>query len=215
MKISTPILAVLCVVSAAAGAASLAPERKAEHNVLVSQENPSVHITLPAQAQHVGAHRWVLYDVADCELHVFVEADKQQKVERLYWIQFEGYIPSRPESRYDYSRDSTTTIADKEFFVRPRFGESQEKGKPGSDLEQVQRLLRENGYTLPDHMVNTRFVHLFDDRRKELMIIYAEDMAPLGLTTQQLLPGGLAEERWPEISKQVVESAKSRIALEW
>jgi hypothetical protein len=215
MKISTPILAVLCALSSSAGAASLAPERKAERNVLVSQENPRVRITLPTQAQHVGAHRWVLYDVADCELHVFVEANKQQKIERLYWIQFEGYIPSRPESRYDYSRDGTTTIAGKEFFVRPRFGETQEKGKPGSDLEQVQRLLRENGYTLPDHMVNTRFVHLFNDRRKELMIIYAEDMAPLGLTTQQLLPGGTAEERWPEISKQVVESAKSRIALEW
>lgn len=215
MKISISTLALFCIVTAGAGATSLAPERNAERNVLVSRENPTVRITLPAQAQHVGVHRWVLYDIADCELHVFVEADKQKKVERLYWIQFEGYIPSKPELRYDYSRDGTTSIAGKEFFVRPRFGESREKGKPGTDLEQVQRLLRENGYTLPDHMVNTRLVHLFDDRRKELMIIYAEDMATLGLTSQQMMPGGPAEGRWPEISKQVVESAKARIALQW
>jgi len=30
----------------------------------------------------------VLYGMADCELHAFVEADSQKNVERLYWIQF-------------------------------------------------------------------------------------------------------------------------------
>ncbi len=215
MNISAPTLAALLAICGSAIAADLEPERQVEDNVLISASDPSVRITLPTQAQHVGAHRWVLYDVADCEVHVFVEADENKKVERLYWIQFEGYIPSKPDLRYDYSKDEPITIGGRQFFARPAFGESQKKGKPGSDLETVQRLLRENGYTLPDHTVNTRLVHLFDDRRKELMIIYAEDMAPLGVTSPDLRSGGSQEARWPEVSKQVVKSAQSRIELEW
>jgi hypothetical protein len=45
------------------------------------------------QSLHYAADRWVLYDIADCELHDFVDADAQKNVQRLYWVQFEGYIP--------------------------------------------------------------------------------------------------------------------------
>ena len=36
-------------------------------------------IRLPESVQYVGADRWVLYDIADCELHAFVEADPAEK----------------------------------------------------------------------------------------------------------------------------------------
>jgi hypothetical protein len=72
------------------------PERKVKGNVIRSAANPKVRVQLPATAHYVGADRWVLYSTADCELHAFVEADNRQKVRKLYWVQFEGYLPSRP-----------------------------------------------------------------------------------------------------------------------
>ena len=44
--------------------------------------------------QYVGADRWVLYGIADCELHAFVEADQRKNVQSLYWVQFEDLTPT-------------------------------------------------------------------------------------------------------------------------
>ncbi len=46
-----------------------------------------------------------------------------------------------------------------------------------SDDEHIFALLRTNGYRLPSRMTSVRFVHLMDNKRKELMFIYSEDAA--------------------------------------
>src|SRR5215467_8101544 len=76
------------------------PERKVESNTILSERDPQVCIQLPKPAQYVGADRWELYGVADCEVHAFVESDAQKNVQRLYWIQFEGYLPTKPTAKY-------------------------------------------------------------------------------------------------------------------
>lgn len=215
MKITLAAAAILLFSSKLAFAQNATPERHVEGQTVISARQPAVLITLPAQARYVGAHRWTLYDIADCELHVFVEADEAKKVQRLYWIQFEGYIPSRPDLRYDYSADTVIEFAGRKFFVNSSFGDPNRKPRSGSDLEQVQRLIREKGYTLGDRSINVRLVNLFEDNRRELMIIYAEDMKPTGFTPEDLSSGGRAEKQWPEIQRQLLENAKARIALEW
>ncbi len=215
MKITLAAAAVVLLSCTLACAQSATPERQVKGQTVRSERHPAVHIRLPAQARYVGAYRWTLYDVADCELHVFVEADETKKVQRLYWIQFEGYIPSRPDLQYDYSKDAITELAGRKFFANASFGEPNRKPRSGSDLEQVQRLIRTSGYTLPDHSINVRLVNLFEGNRKELMIIYAEDMKPTGFTPEELKSGGRAEEQWPEIQRQLLENAKARIALDW
>jgi len=72
-------------------------ERKVEGNAIISESDPKVRIELPKSVQYVGADRWVLYGIADYELHAFVEADERKNVQRLYWVQFEGYIPTKPK----------------------------------------------------------------------------------------------------------------------
>lgn len=215
MKIAFAAAAVLLFSCDIACAQSATPERQVKGQTVLSERHPAVHIELPAQAQYVGAQRWTLYDVADCELHVFVEADEAKRVQRLYWIQFEGYVPSRPDLRYDYSDNAIAELAGREVFVSASFGDANRKPRSGSDLEQVQQLVRTNGYTLPDHWINVRLVNLFEDNRKELMIIYAEDMKPTGFTPEDLSFGGRAEKQWSEIHRQLLENAKARIAIEW
>jgi len=212
--IALAALAALLICSGAS-AQGAAPERTVRENVITSARDPSVRIELPTQVRYVGADRWVLFDVADCELHVFVEADAQKKVQRLYWIQFEGYVPSRPELRHDYSRDRTLRIFDRDFFVRARFGASGEPARPGSDTEHVRRLLQAHGYSLPPDTINVRFVDLLDAQaRKELMIIYMEDLSPRGLTAADLMPGGKSEQQWPAIEQGLIERAQKNIELQ-
>jgi hypothetical protein len=53
-----------------------APERRVTGNRLISNSDPAITIEVPASARYLGAERWDLYGVADCELHLFVEADE-------------------------------------------------------------------------------------------------------------------------------------------
>jgi hypothetical protein len=58
-------------------------------------------------------------------------------------------------------------------------------------------------------------VHLLDEsKRKELMIIYGEDLAPTGYTAADLQPGGKAYDRWPAIEKGLIERAQQKIAIQ-
>ena len=208
-------IAILALACGSLAAQNGAPERKVEGNVLTSGHDPRVRIELPKSVQYVGADRWVLYGMADCELHAFVDADARKNVQRLYWVQFEAYIPGRPELHHTYDSPRHTTIGVMDFYVdtwvRP-------KGAPkesGSDREHIEALIRAKGYTMPAGMMYLRLVHLLDQaKRKELMIIYGEDLVPTGLTATDLQERGKAYDRWPAIEKGLIERAQQKIVVE-
>ena len=62
--------------------------------------------------------------------------------------------------------------------------------------------------------MSVRLLHLVDEsRRKELMIIYAEDLAPSGYTAAQMLEGKEPRPEWKAVEQGLVERAKKRIKL--
>lgn len=214
MKLPAKHLVLLFLVSTAF-AEALLPTRRVEQNALTSESEPNVRIELPKEARYVGADRWVLYNIADCEVHVFVEADEAKRVKRLYCLQFEGYLPSKPKLRYNYSNSERTNWRGMEFLVRARFGRGEgEVTKAGSDVEHVKKLLKAGGYQEAPEMMNVRLVHLLDEStRKELMITYAEDLTSTGASVSDLLPGGAAEARWASLSEGLIQRAKAAIVV--
>jgi hypothetical protein len=192
-----------------------APERKVENNnVITSERDPKVRIELPKSVQYVGADRWVLYDIADCGLHAFVQADEHQNVQRLYWIQFESYLPSKPDLHHTYDSPRHATIGCLDFYVDTWVKLTNERITPGSDEEHIQSLIRRKGYKMPPGMMSVRLVHLLDEqKRKELMFIYAEDVAPTGFTASDLKKGGKAHDQWLAIEKGLVERAEKKIVI--
>src|SRR6266851_9976473 len=207
------IIAVLVSVSLAVQAK--APERRVEHNVIISERDPKVRIELPKSVRYVGADRWVLYGIADCELHAFVEADERKNVQRLYWVQFEGYIPTRPELKHEYNSPQHAKIGGMDFYVDTWVRSRDGKTRPGSDREHIEALIRSKEYKMPAGMMDVRLVHLLDEqKRKELMIIYGEDVTPTGLSAGELDEGGKAHDRWPGIEKALVERAVKMIVIE-
>jgi hypothetical protein len=205
-------LTILCAVCLAAEANQ--PERKVQGNVIVSDHDPKVQIQLPTSAQYVGASRWVLYGIADCELHAFVEADPKNNVQRLYWVQFEGYVPSRPELKHQYDSPWHTKIGGLDFYVDTWVRARDEEITAASDREHIEALIQAKGYKMPGGMMYVRLVHLLDEqKRRELMIIYGEDLAPLGLTVADLRKGGKADDQWPTIERKLVERAEKKITL--
>lgn len=167
-------------------------------NVITSDRDPSVRITLPNAATYVGTDRWVLFGIANCELFAFVEADAEKNVKRLYWVQFEGYIPSMPNLHHTYDSKQHATMGGMDFFVdtwtqpgkasepdiKPLSDYIKAKGyavpagiTSGSDEQHIYDLIDSKGYKFPPELFSVRFVHTLDEQRKELMIIYSEAFA--------------------------------------
>ena len=191
------------------------PERRVAANVVTSERDPTVRIELPKAAQYVGEDRWVLYGIADCELHAFIEADARKNVQRLYWVQFEGYLPSRPDLHHTYDSPKHATVGGADFYLDTWVRTKDATTESGSDREHIEALVRAKGYRMPEAMMYVRLVHLLDEeKRKELMIIYGEDLAPTGFTAAELSEGDKAHDQWPGIADAMLERAEKHITIE-
>jgi len=192
----------------ATGAASQ-QTRSVKDQVLTSPEMPAVRIEFDKGFKYVGSHSFILYDVAHAEQHFFIDADKEGRVRRMYWVQFEGYLPSNTHA-YRYKANKTANIGGLEF-VADAYARNikSNSGRPDSDGARARAFLESKGYRMAsDDVLSQRLVHLADEaKRNELMIIYMEDLSEMGLTAADLAEGGRAAARWVEISNGLFERA--------
>ncbi|WP_147417608.1 hypothetical protein [Sphingomonas cavernae] len=204
-----------------AAQAPAAPTARVEGNAVAHPGDPALTISVPEGATYVGSERFMLYGVADCEIHLFVEADAGRRVRRFWWVQFEGYLPSRPELRYTYGeKDQRIELWGAPMWESARFGPTNTRPRAGSDGERVRMMLARAGYTRPPNMMNVRLVRLLDDPagsgygRRELMLIYAEDMAPAGTTPEELTTDGAPNARWAPLEQALIARAAKSFRVE-
>ncbi len=218
------LLAVAMLAALAGGpAAAQVPETPAatvEANAVV-HPGEGLTIRVPARAVYVGGDRFTLYDVADAEIHVFVEADAAKRIRRFYWVQFESYLPSRPDARYDYGEsDRRMELWGETVWVRPSLADSARQVRAGSDTEHFRAILERAGYSAPPHLLAVRMVRLLDDPqgtgfgRRELMLIYAEDLAPTRTTVDQITTGGRPDARFAALEGPLIERAAAAFTVE-
>jgi hypothetical protein len=191
----SPLLLGLLFATTNGGGSSIEPARSVHGSVLRSDRDPAVQVTLPKDATYIGSDKWILFGVANCQLFAFVTADSAQKVERLYWVQFESYLPSLPKLHHSYDSKQHASLGGIDFYVdtfrqsgkppppdtRDLVGLLQSSGyaipagmSSGSDQQHIDALITSKGYNLATNLLAVRFVHTFDAERKELMIIYSE-----------------------------------------
>jgi hypothetical protein len=102
-----------------------------------------------------------------------------------------------------------------DFYVDTWVRQKDAETRRGSDREHIEKLIRAKDYTMPAGMMYVRFVHLLDEqKRKELMIIYGEDLASTGQQASDLNTGGKMFSRWPAIENELIERAKGVIAIQ-
>jgi hypothetical protein len=210
MRLVTLCLALACLGLVAASA----PERRVKGNALTSRHEPAVRIEVPKSATYAGADSFVLYEMADCELHAFVEADADKRVRRIWWIQFEKYLDSRPELHHRYDSPRQVKIDGRDFYLDTWLDAEDDKRTPGSDGERIRALIRSKGFIVPPDRMSVRLVHLLDEaKRKELMLIYSEDLAPTGHEPKALREGGAQRDDWAELERALVKRAVTSFEL--
>lgn len=191
--------------------------RKVEGRAVESLRSPRALVeVLDPAFRYVGGQRFVLYGVANAEQHVFADADAQGRVRRLYWIQFEGYLPSAPFGHYDYSESEATAHISGLLFHADAGWRGPQAPPPGagSDGALVRQLVANKGLTLPAETLSQRLVWVDEGARDELMFIYLEDLSPLGLTAAELSPGGKSAARAAQVKKDLLTRAAAGLRLE-
>ncbi len=185
------------------------PQRSVKGQVLTSSANPALSLKFDGKFKYAGGQEFILYDVARAEQHFFVDADKEGRVRRMYWVQFEGYLPSNTHT-YKYKVNKTVQIGGLEFIADAYARNIRANpGRPDSDGSRARAFLTGKGYRMAsDDLLSQRLVYLVDaEKRNELMIIYLEDLSGMKLTAADFEAGGSAAARWDEISKALMERA--------
>lgn len=186
------------------------PTRNVKGQLLSSTGTPAVGLTFNKDFKYVGSQDFILYDVARAEQYFFVDADKQGRIRRMYWVQFEGYLPSNTNT-YRYKTNKTINIGGLDFIADAYARNVKANpGRPDSDGSRARAFLEKQGYRMmSDEVMSQRLVHLVDDtKRNELMIIYLEDLSGMKLTAADLASEGSAATRWEDVSKGLLERAK-------
>ena len=190
--------------------------RVAKGNTLISDSLPKLKLKFGKDFKYVGGQTFILYDVARAEQHFYVDADKDGRISRLYWVQFEGYLPENTH-KYDYSGSQRkVTIDGLEFYADAwRRRHDPAAIRPGGDSAKALELLKAKGYTMKsDEFIMQRLVHMVDpSNRTELMVIYTE-MLPAGSTAADLEPGGKDAPKWPQLSEDLLARARQNMKIE-
>ncbi|HEU5239545.1 MAG TPA: hypothetical protein VFU37_20610 [Pyrinomonadaceae bacterium] len=181
--------------------------RTVSGQVLTSKATPAVRLEFDKAFRYAGSQSFVLYDVANAEQHFFVDADKDGRMKRFFWIQFEGYLPTNTHT-YDYKLTKVVNAGGFDFIADayPRSLKGN-LGRPDSDGNRARAFLASKGFRLMGtEFMFQRLVHLVDEaKRNELMIIYVEDLSDTGLTAADLGEGGSARSRWPDLAQGLLD----------
>ena len=189
--------------------------REVKGRTLKSDSLPAVDIEFSKDFKYVGGHKFVLYDVANAEQHFFVDADKDGRIKRMYWVQFEGYLPSNDHT-YNYKGTKQVNIGGLEFIADAWARNIKSNpGRPDGDGAKGRAFLESKGFRLAsDETLSQRLLHFIGEKKRdELMIIYLEDLSSLGLTAADVNKGGKAEARWGEISDALLARAQKDMKI--
>ncbi|HWE45012.1 MAG TPA: hypothetical protein VG407_03205 [Caulobacteraceae bacterium] len=189
-------------------------DREVVGHSVISSNDPRATLTLPARFRYLGEDRWLLGGFDDAELHLFVDADNTGTVQRLFWVQFEAYVPDRPDLHHTYDSPRHATIGGLDFYVDTGVRAPDAAVEAGSDREHLEAMLRAHGLKPTPAMMYVRFVHLPDaDRRKEMMVIYAEALQPGGPSPADLSPGGSHASDWPAMADALAKRGEAQMVL--
>lgn len=195
--------------SSASGETSVQQPRRVQGQTLTSAHLPAVQIKFDQPFKYAGNQSFILYDVANAEQHFFVDADKEGRIKRMYWVQFEGYLPSNTHS-YKYKPTKLVDVGGLEFIADAyAVNFTANPARAGSDGSRARSFLESRGYRMAsDDVLMQRLVNLIGaDKRNELMIIYLEDLRGMQLTAADFAKDGRAVTRWDEVSKGLLQRA--------
>lgn len=186
--------------------------RYVKNRVLTSTALPPVRLKFDKALKYAGSQNFTLYGRAQAEQFYFVEADGQQRIKRMFIVQFEGFLPSNNQT-YNYPATKTVNLGGQNYIVDASMTPDVAavlKKNPETDAAQAASFLERKGFGVGRDVLFQRFIRVVDEaKRNEFILIYIEDLSGTGLTAADLSKGGRAENQKDKIFEELQKRALS------
>lgn len=181
--------------------------RYVQDDVLISISDPSLAIAVGSSFTYVGRHSIAIGNTGAGERFIFVDDDKDS-ARRLFIVQFEGFLPGI-DDEFRYNLSASPTVANYRWRSNGYafdLGDSV-AANPTGEAAATRSFLDAKGYSVPNEWMMWRSLTIVDEeRRKEAIIFYIEDVQSTGLTLDDFY---LNDEPTPEW-KAIQEGLESR-----
>ena len=169
--------------------AEYTPDRYVEDNRLISKILPEIEIQVADEFKYIGTFDFVLKarseeappelqgkPIAAGDRYVFAKADVNQKIEKLFIVQLEGFLPEI-DYTYNYNFSAADSIGNNRYRQNTWFYNSAQLAieNPENEGALTRNFLTAKGYTLEDEFMMSRWVGLAsEDRKNEIIMYYLE-----------------------------------------
>lgn len=165
------------------------PDRYVKDNKLISQTLPEIEIQVAEEFTYAGSFFFEIKAMSEeypPEIHgkaiaagdryVFVAADANKKVTKLFIVQLEGFLPEI-EYTYNYNFSTADSIGNNKYRQNIWFYDSAKLAgeNPENEGALTRAFLKNKGYSMEDEFMMSRWVGLASkDRKNEIIIYYLE-----------------------------------------
>lgn len=159
-------------------------------HTIISKKLPKIEIKVDEEFSFVGKFDFEIIassdeysedmqgkPVAVGERYVFASTDENQLVNKLFIVQFEGFLPEN-DLIYNYDFDKSNFIGENKYRHNTWFYDSKKlaQGNPNNEGAKTRTFLEEKGFQLEDQFMMSRFVGLASENRKNEIIIFYHEM---------------------------------------
>ena len=146
---------------------------RVESNTFISSDNPDIRVNVDTKFKYIGSLPFAIEKVARGNRYIFVQANPEKHIQRMFIIQQEGFVPSSDEIyRYKITTPAKLGISDYQHSVILYDNDANIREEPGKEADLTKRFLADQGYVLEPELVMSRFARSADSERKHEIIFF-------------------------------------------
>lgn len=149
------------------------PLSRVEGDTFISADNPNIRVRVDRKFKYIGRLPFAIDKVAAGNRYIFVQANPEKHIQRMFIIQQEGFLPSSDEIyRYEITTPAKLGDSDYRHSVAIYDNDANIREEPGTEADLTQRFLVAHGYVLESELVMSRFARPADSERKHEIIFF-------------------------------------------
>lgn len=202
--------------------------RRVENNRIISNSLPEIEILVNEVFDYIGKFDFEIiassdeYDeailgkpIAAGERLVFLNTETNGKVDKLFIVQFEGFLPQY-DLAYNYNFEQAESIGQNKYRHNTWFYDSHQLANenPQNEGAKTRKFIQNKGFELEREYMMSRFVGLASEDRKHEIIIYYIEMLrnTIGYTLEEFEKMD-DEDKVNQISNEFVDRSRNSFSI--
>src|SRR6202042_2658294 len=109
---------------------------RVESNTFISSDNPDIRVNVDRKFKYIGSLPFVIGKVAGGNRYIFVQANPEKHIQRMFIIQQEGFVPSSDEIyRYPITTPAKLGTSDYQHSVILYDNDANIREEPGKEAD--------------------------------------------------------------------------------